>query len=79
MTKNKNRKGQSPSAAQVKALREAVQARMGLGITDAQDWCADALHTSRRAFQQWETGPTAMHQAFWELLLIKTVHITRNS
>lgn len=77
MTINKNRKGQSPSAAQVKALREAVQVSLGLGITGAQDWCADALHTSRRSFQQWETGPTAMHQAFWELLLIKTACITR--
>lgn len=75
----KNRKGNSPDAAQVKALREAVQADMGLGITAAQDWCADALHTSRRAFQQWETGEAAMHQAFWELLLIKTVHIARKA
>ena len=79
MAKNKNRKGQSPSPFQVKTLREAVQASLGLGITGAQDWCAEVLHTSRRSFQQWETGPTAMHQAFWELLLIKTEHITRNS
>ena len=79
MTKNKNRKGQSPSAAQVKAIREAVQSSMGLGITDAQDWCAEALHTSRRSFQQWETGPTAMHQAFWELLSLKlcVLHVNR--
>ena len=53
-------------------MREAVQASLGLGITAAQDWCAMTLHTSRRAFQQWETGDRAMHAAFWDLLLIKT-------
>ena len=43
----------------------------GLGITAAQDWCAAALHTSRRAWQQWESGDRAMHSAFWELLRLK--------
>ena len=43
----------------------------GLGITAAQDQCAAALHTTRRAFQQWECGDRAMHAAFWDLLNIK--------
>lgn len=61
----------SPSPVAVKGAREAIQARHGLGITAAQDWCAAALHTSRRAWQQWESGDRAMHSAFWELLRLK--------
>lgn len=62
----------TPKPEQVKAVREAVQLSQSSGITAAQDWCAAALHTSRRSFQQWETGARAMHPAFWELLKIKT-------
>lgn len=58
----------TPSPEQVKQVREGVQDHYALGITAAQDWCAVALHTSRRAFQQWEPGAQAMHPAFWELL-----------
>lgn len=65
----------TPTPEQVKQVREAVQADSELGITAAQDWCAEALHTSRRSFQQWETGARAMHPAFWELLKIKTALI----
>ena len=69
----------SPSPAQVKQVREAVQASFDLGITAAQDWCATALHTSRRSFQQWESGDRGMHSAFWELLTIKTALIAHKS
>ncbi len=77
MTNHPNRsRGGSPSRnpdpAEVMAVREAIQADRGIGITEAQDWCAAALHTSRRAFQQWEAGDRRMHPAFWELLQIKT-------
>lgn len=68
----------TPKPEQVKAVREAVQLSQSMGITAAQDWCANALHTSRRSFQQWETGARAMHPAFWELLKIKTALIARN-
>lgn len=68
---------ESPTPEQVKSVREGVQARNSTGITAAQDWCAAALHTSRRSFQQWEAGDRAMHPAFWELLLIKTALIAR--
>ena len=61
-----------PAPAGVLASREAIKARLGVGITAAQDWCAAAVHTSRRAWQQWETGDRAMHPAFWELFQIKT-------
>ena len=69
----------TPEPAEILAAREALQSRLGLGITAAQDWCAEALHTSRRSFQQWETGARAMHPAFWELLMIKTVLIAHKS
>ncbi len=74
----------TPTPEQVKQIREAVQAYAELSITAAQDWCAAALHTSRRAWQQWETvkgtsSHRSMHPAFWELLKIKTAHITHKS
>lgn len=64
-----------PTPAEVLRAREEIQARQGLGITAAQDWCAAALHTSRRAFQQWERGERKMHPAFWELFRIKSALI----
>lgn len=70
--------GMTPTPQQVKQLREAVQVSQSIGITAAQDWCANALHTSRRAFQQWETGDRKMHPTFWELLSIKTLLIAGN-
>lgn len=60
-----------PSPTAVVAVRESVQRKSGCGITAAQDWCAETLHTSRRAFQQWETGERRMHPAFFDLLCIR--------
>jgi len=70
---NRGPKGSSanPAHTDVIGLRSQVQSALGCGITDAQDWCALALHTSRRAFQQWEAGDRRMHPALWELLSIK--------
>jgi hypothetical protein len=62
---------EAPTAEEVVWLRTGVQSSMGLGITAAQDWCAVAVHTSRRAWQQWESGERRMHAAFWELARIK--------
>lgn len=45
------------------------KARADAGIT--QKKAAEMLHTSIRAYQQWEAGDRAMHPAFWELFLIK--------
>lgn len=61
----------NPDPKQVRALRERVQARRDIGITAAQDKCAELLHTSRRAWQQWEKGERRMHPAFFELAEIK--------
>ena len=67
-----------PKPEEVLAARQAIQTALGLGITAAQDWCALAVHTKRRPWQQWETGERGMHPAFWELLRIKVALIARN-
>ena len=64
-----------PTAGDVSTLRERIQASQGMGITAAQDWCAESVHTSRRAWQQWERGERAMHRAFWELAQLKAAAI----
>lgn len=61
----------NPEPSDVVSLRTALQDIMGCGITAAQDTCAELLHTSRRAWQQWERGDRKMHPAFWELINIK--------
>ena len=61
----------NPRPEDVLKLREALQKRESIGITAAQDRCAEMLHTSRRAWQQWERGDRKMHAAFWELAQIK--------
>jgi hypothetical protein len=57
----------SPTADEVRAAREHLQHSLGIGITDAQDWCASAVCATRRAWQMWETGARQMHPAFWRL------------
>ena len=69
----------NPTAGDVKAVRENIQIQFNLGITAAQDWCAAALHTQRRPFQQWEAGDRKMHPAFWELLQIKVATATASN
>lgn len=59
-----------PTAAEVVAAREAVQVHLGVGVTAAQDWCADAIHVKRRAWQYYEAG-RPMLLGLWELLRIK--------
>jgi len=61
----------NPQPAEVRELRESVQYKRGIGITAAQHLCADMLHTSQRAWRQWETGDRKMHPAFWELAQAK--------
>lgn len=61
----------SPSPAEIIAAREAVMITKSLGITAAQDWCADQVHVARRTWQSWEYGDRAMLPGLWELLSIK--------
>lgn len=61
----------NPNPSDVTSLRTKLQIEIDCGITAAQDKCAYLLHTSRRAWQQWECGDRKMHPAFWELINIK--------
>ena len=72
-------KTESPAPSDVKAARENIQAANGIGITAAQDWCAEQVHTTRRVWQQWETGDRGMHTAFWELFRIKSALIAHTT
>lgn len=69
----------NPAAQEVKAAREAIQAAKGIGITVGQDWCAEQVHTTRRVWQQWESGDRRMHPAFWELFRIKSALIAHTA
>lgn len=57
-------KVEHPAPAEVRAAREAA------GLTQAA--AAALLHTSTRAYQQWEAGERRMHPAFWELFQRKS-------
>jgi DNA (cytosine-5)-methyltransferase 1 len=54
--------------------KEIIAARLDAGLS--QTAAAELVHTSCRAWQQWETeegteGHRRMHPAFWELFRIK--------
>lgn len=67
---NRSRRRNGPTADEVKTERERVQSFLDCGITAAQDWCAAAVETSRRAFQQWEDGDRVMLPGLFKLLKI---------
>jgi len=56
--------GSTPTPNEVTAAREAA------GLTTAQ--AAALVHTSYRAFLQWEQGDRRMHPAFFHLFTILT-------
>ena len=63
---NRSRDGspsRNPDPSDIKAARVAA----GLTATEA----AALLHTSYRAWKQWEDGDRRMHPAIWELFLLK--------
>lgn len=60
-----------PAPVEIKQLRESLQERESLGITAAQTRCAELIHKTTRAWQQWEHGDRKMDAAFWELLKLK--------
>jgi putative transcriptional regulator len=53
--------------------QEIKEARANAGI--AQKNADEILHTSIRAYQQWEAGDRAMHPAFWELFDARVEHL----
>lgn len=70
---------ESPRPEDIKLARENVQVAKSIGITAAQDWCAEQVHTTRRVWQQWEAGDRGMHPAFWELFRIKSALIAHTA
>lgn len=60
-----------PTADQVTRLREQLQQRRGIGITDAQRACADLVYSTLRGWQNWERGERPMHPGLYELARIK--------
>lgn len=74
----------NPDPQEVRKAREEVQARLGVGITEAQELCANSVKSNIRSWQQWETAPSVknshrrMHPAFWELFLSKKDWISKN-
>lgn len=64
---------------EVVALREQVQNALGLGITAAQDWCAEAVCSKRRAWQQWERGERAIHPGIYKLARIEIARIAHGT
>lgn len=52
-------------------LRQEVQDKLGIGITDAQKHCASLVYTSLRAYQHWERNERKIHPGFMELLVSK--------
>lgn len=61
----------NPTANEILKLREQVQKRENMNITEAQKHCAASLSAGLRSWQQWERGERKMHSAFWELAKIK--------
>lgn len=55
---------ESPNATEIRARREAAQL--------TQTSAGVLVHSSLRAWQQWEAGDRKMHPGLWELFLIKT-------
>lgn len=64
-----------PTAEQVIGYRQYVQWGQGWTEPVAKRWCAAALHTSVRAWEQWENGDRQMHPTFYELLERKVVEL----
>jgi hypothetical protein len=56
---------------------EIRAARILLGVSQAK--AAFMVHSTCRAWQQWEAGDRKMHPAFWELFRIKAVLNARMS
>lgn len=55
----------NPDPSEVLALRETIQAARELGITAAQQHCAERMLTTLRVWQGWERGERRMHPIFW--------------
>lgn len=66
---------QEAAAADVVSLRMSVQDALGVGITAAQDWCAAAVCSQRRAWQQWERGERSIHPGIYKLARMEVARL----
>ncbi len=72
MSNHPNR-SRAASAARNPAPDEIVGERFNARLTQTE--AARLIHTSLRAWQQWEAGDRRMHPAFWELFRIKAARL----
>ena len=70
---NHPNRSRAASAARNPSPDEIVGERFNARLTQAE--AARLIHTSLRAWQQWEAGDRRMHPAFWELFQIKAARL----
>ena len=58
-------------------LRRRVQDIKGIGVTEAQQWCAMQLHVTTRTYQRWETGERQMNPVLNRALQVLIVRESR--
>ena len=68
MGNHPNRGHPGPGSNPTPAL--IIQGRTDAGLTQTE--AAAVVHSSLRAWQQWESGDRRMHPAFWNLFLLRT-------
>lgn len=54
---------------------QVLAARTAAGLTQTQ--AGDLVHSSCRAWQQWEAGDRNMHPGLWELFMLKSAEHTK--
>lgn len=70
MTNHPNRGKNPDQPGRTPRPDEVIAARAALGLT--QTAAAKIIHSSMRAWQEWEYGTNRMHPAMWELFRKKT-------
>lgn len=72
-SKKPDNQARNPTPDEVRQARETVQDRLEIGITEAQQLCAENVFCNLRSWQKWETDADTsdssrrMHPAFWKL------------
>ena len=67
------KKTNKPTQEKIRKARETIQEYYNFNKKEAQEFCAKQLHVTGRSWERWEKGDRVMHQAFWDLLLIKLI------
>ncbi|MBT00074.1 MAG: hypothetical protein CMI01_15545 [Oceanospirillaceae bacterium] len=62
----------APTKDQIVKLRETYQSAFNIkSIRQAQEECAELIHSSYGAWRKWEDGDRHMHPGLWELATLK--------